>query len=108
MIDMGFEPDVQRILDHMPVQKQKPDTEEAEDAAKLAENFKLKDKYRCVEGGGGLLVFLLPQEMRVVCLETWFGVCFFFLVNNKFVVYNCMLRGKETYTMCGSEIYLHN
>ena len=52
MIDMGFEPDVQRILDHMPVQKQKPDTEEAEDAAKLAENFKLKDKYRCVETVG--------------------------------------------------------
>ncbi len=46
MIDMGFEPDVQRILDHMPVQNSKPDSEEAEDGAKLAENFKLKNKYR--------------------------------------------------------------
>ncbi len=48
MIDMGFEPDVQRVLDHMPVTNAKPDTEEAEDAQRLAENFKLKDKYRWV------------------------------------------------------------
>lgn len=27
MIDMGFEADVQKILDHMPVTNQKPDTE---------------------------------------------------------------------------------
>ena len=30
MIDMGFEPDVQRILKHMPVTNEKPDTEDAE------------------------------------------------------------------------------
>ncbi len=46
MIDMGFEPDVQRILDHMPVTNAKPDTEEAEDVEKLAANFRSKDKYR--------------------------------------------------------------
>ena len=27
MIDMGFEPDVQKVLDHMPVTNQKPDSE---------------------------------------------------------------------------------
>jgi ATP-dependent RNA helicase DDX23/PRP28 len=46
MIDMGFEPDVQKILDHMPVTNAKPDTEEAEDLNVLKENFKSKNKYR--------------------------------------------------------------
>ena len=30
MIDMGFEPDVQKILDHLPVTNQKPDKDDAE------------------------------------------------------------------------------
>jgi ATP-dependent RNA helicase DDX23/PRP28 len=46
MIDMGFEPDVQKILDHMPVTNQKPDTDIAEDLTALTENFRTKDKYR--------------------------------------------------------------
>jgi len=46
MIDMGFEPDVLAVLNHMPVTNAKPDTEEAEDVEKLAENFKSKNKYR--------------------------------------------------------------
>ncbi|XP_075152872.1 putative ATP-dependent RNA helicase DDX23 [Haematobia irritans] len=46
MIDMGFEPDVQKILEYMPVTNLKPDTEEAEDANKLMENFYSKKKYR--------------------------------------------------------------
>merc|ERR1719381_58053 len=46
MIDMGFEPDVQKVLDHMPVTNQKPDSELAEDANALTQNFKLKNKYR--------------------------------------------------------------
>jgi len=46
MIDMGFEPDVQKILDHMPVTNLKPDTDEAENNEFLVENFKSKDKYR--------------------------------------------------------------
>jgi ATP-dependent RNA helicase DDX23/PRP28 len=46
MIDMGFEPDVQKILDFMPVTNLKPDTEEAEDHTKLMENFNTKKKYR--------------------------------------------------------------
>lgn len=32
MIDLGFEPDVQKILEYMPVTNLKPDTEEAEDS----------------------------------------------------------------------------
>jgi ATP-dependent RNA helicase DDX23/PRP28 len=50
MIDMGFEPDVQKILEHMPVTNVKPDTDEAEDAEKLMANFASKDKYRQVRG----------------------------------------------------------
>ena len=43
---MGFEPDVQTILNHMPVTNQKPDSEVAEDVTLLAANFKQKNKYR--------------------------------------------------------------
>lgn len=46
MIDMGFEPDVQKILDFMPLTNLKPDTDEAEDATKLMENFNTRKKYR--------------------------------------------------------------
>ncbi|XP_076048540.1 putative ATP-dependent RNA helicase DDX23 isoform X1 [Oratosquilla oratoria] len=46
MIDMGFEPDVQKILKYMPVTNEKPDTEDAEDETKLLENFMSKKKYR--------------------------------------------------------------
>ena len=46
MIDMGFEPDVQKILEFMPVSNLKPDTDEAEDATKLMENFYTRKKYR--------------------------------------------------------------
>lgn len=46
MIDMGFEPDVQKILSHLPVTNMKPDTEEAEDEEKLLENLQSKHKYR--------------------------------------------------------------
>ena len=46
MIDMGFEPEVQKVLDHMPVTNMKPDTEYAEDVTALQENFKLKNKFR--------------------------------------------------------------
>ena len=46
MIDMGFEPDVQKILDKMPATNSKPDTDAAEDESALLANFKSKDKYR--------------------------------------------------------------
>ncbi|XP_074658573.1 putative ATP-dependent RNA helicase DDX23 [Tubulanus polymorphus] len=46
MIDMGFEPDVQKILEHLPVTNQKPDTEDAEDDLKMMENFHSKSKFR--------------------------------------------------------------
>lgn len=46
MIDMGFEPDVQRILEYMPVTNIKPDSEDAEDASKLLQNYNSKKKYR--------------------------------------------------------------
>jgi len=46
MIDMGFEPDVQRILEFLPVTNLKPDTEEAEDPDVIAQNFNAQEKYR--------------------------------------------------------------
>lgn len=39
MIDMGFEPEVQKILNHLPVTNQKPDTEDAEDPDKMLQNL---------------------------------------------------------------------
>jgi ATP-dependent RNA helicase DDX23/PRP28 len=46
MIDMGFEGDVKRILEFLPVNNLKPDTEEAENAQALMTNFASKKKYR--------------------------------------------------------------
>ena len=46
MIDMGFEPDVQKILEHMPVTNAKPDTDAAEDEVTLLANLKSKNKFR--------------------------------------------------------------
>lgn len=46
MINMGFETDVKRILEYIPVTNLKPDNEEAEDASKLLSNFTTKKKYR--------------------------------------------------------------
>jgi len=48
MINMGFEPDVQHILDFLPVSNMKPDTDDAEDEKLLLSNFATKDKYRQV------------------------------------------------------------
>ncbi|MEN2496595.1 MAG: DEAD (Asp-Glu-Ala-Asp) box polypeptide 23 [Marteilia pararefringens] len=46
MIDMGFEGEVQRILDSLPVTNLKPDTEESENNELLYSNFLQKHKYR--------------------------------------------------------------
>jgi len=51
MINMGFEPDVQKILMNLPVTNMKPDTDEAEDETLLKQNFASKDKYRQVTAG---------------------------------------------------------
>ena len=50
MIDMGFEPDVQKILEYLPVTNMKPDTEDAENEELLLANFSSKKKYRQVSG----------------------------------------------------------
>jgi len=46
MIDMGFEPDVQRILEFLPVTNLKPDTDDAENPDVIARNLMSKDKFR--------------------------------------------------------------
>ena len=46
MIDMGFEPDIQKILTHLPVTNEKPDSDLAEDLTALTQNFKEKNKFR--------------------------------------------------------------
>ena len=46
MIDMGFEADVQKILEYIPVTNMKPDTDDAEDDQKMLANFASKHKYR--------------------------------------------------------------
>lgn len=45
MIDMGFEPDVQKILGYMPYSNLKPDNDDAENGEKLLINY-TKKKYR--------------------------------------------------------------
>lgn len=46
MIDMGFEPDIQTILKHMPVTNEKPDSDQLEDERTMTQNFFSKNKYR--------------------------------------------------------------
>ncbi len=48
MINMGFEADVQRILEFLPVSNLKPDDDEAENPDFLLANFASKKKYRQV------------------------------------------------------------
>lgn len=45
---MGFELEVNRILEFIPVTNLKPDTDVAEDAVAMTQNFFKKDKYRQV------------------------------------------------------------
>ncbi len=46
MIDLGFEEQVNKILDALPVQNVKPDSEEAEDALVMSQLLGSKDRYR--------------------------------------------------------------
>ncbi|KAF2405422.1 Pre-mRNA-splicing ATP-dependent RNA helicase PRP28 [Trichodelitschia bisporula] len=46
MIDMGFEEQVNKILDALPVQNEKPDSEDAENAAAMMRHLGGKDRYR--------------------------------------------------------------
>lgn len=46
MIDLGFEEQVNKILDALPVQNVKPDTDEAEDARAMSQRLGFKDRYR--------------------------------------------------------------
>ncbi|CAD5231606.1 unnamed protein product [Bursaphelenchus xylophilus] len=46
MLDMGFEDDVKKILEFIPVTNLKPDTDEAENSEMLKEDFFKKNKYR--------------------------------------------------------------
>lgn len=39
MIDMGFEPEVKKILEFLPVSNMKPDSEDAEDPEKMLANM---------------------------------------------------------------------
>ena len=44
MIDLGFEPDIQTILSHMPVTNEKPDSDLLEDESTMVSNFHSKHK----------------------------------------------------------------
>ena len=39
MIDMGFEPEVKKILEYLPVSNMKPDNDDAEDPNKMLANM---------------------------------------------------------------------
>nr|CDJ84717.1 DNA RNA helicase domain containing protein [Haemonchus contortus] len=46
MLDMGFEPEVQKVLSYLPVSNQKPDTDDIEHEEALMNNFATREKYR--------------------------------------------------------------
>ena len=62
MLDMGFEPEVQKVLEYIPVTNLKPDTDDAEEESKMMENFFSKKKYRQVSSRSFLLVFKAQFE----------------------------------------------
>lgn len=74
MIDMGFEPDVQRILEYLPVSNQKPDNDDAEDDQKMLQNFSSKKKYRqvCLFFRNSEQRSLLESYFPVSCWMIWF------------------------------------
>lgn len=72
MIDMGFEPDVQRILEFLPVTNLKPDTEDAENPDVIAQNFNAQEKYRQV---CALIFFFLFFFYFCICL-LFFSIIF--------------------------------
>ena len=67
MIDMGFEVDVQAILDYMPASNLKPDTDEAEDPDALAEVC-------CWEFGDGFCTGLMLSQPDCASLVHCGGV----------------------------------
>uniref|UniRef100_A0A1I7T8J1 RNA helicase n=2 Tax=Caenorhabditis tropicalis TaxID=1561998 RepID=A0A1I7T8J1_9PELO len=46
MLDMGFEPDVQKVLEYLPDSNMKKDTEEFDDEEALMKGFTTREKYR--------------------------------------------------------------
>ncbi|PAV84537.1 hypothetical protein WR25_22046 isoform A [Diploscapter pachys] len=46
MLDMGFEPEVQKVLEYLPASNLKPDTDDAETETTLMKAFSTRDKYR--------------------------------------------------------------
>ncbi|KAJ7369783.1 DEAD (Asp-Glu-Ala-Asp) box polypeptide 23 [Desmophyllum pertusum] len=65
MIDMGFEPDVQKILEHLPVSNVKPDSEDAEDPEKLLA-YMGEDRFRQVCRGTGRPVERVEQRVYIL------------------------------------------
>ncbi|VDK70386.1 unnamed protein product [Cylicostephanus goldi] len=63
MLDMGFEPEVQKVLGYLPVSNQKPDTDDIEHEEALMNNFATREKYRQV-----LSFFLVLFSLQFVAL----------------------------------------
>ena len=64
MIDMGFEPDVQSILNHMPVTNMKPDSELAEEETVLKQNYFTKHKFRQVNDFKEIISFIANKYQK--------------------------------------------
>ncbi len=69
MIDMGFEPDVQAILQHMPVTNMKPDSDLAEDESVIKQNYFSKHKFRQVRHRA--VCGEVPSKARCVLWVLW-------------------------------------
>lgn len=73
MIDMGFEGDLHRIREHLPVTNQKPDNDDAEDDEKLITNLNTKNKFRQVFAW--LIQNVLVYLPHFYLLFSYFHVC---------------------------------
>lgn len=91
MIDMGFEPDVQKILNYLPVSNLKPDTDIAENADALSQNFLSKHKFRQVSPFRISVDLMYNSWVCVAHLSAYiFWSCLFSLnSNNCYYCYRC-------------------
>ena len=74
MIDMGFEGDVQKILDYLPVSNAKPDTEDAENEDFLLKHFGSKNKLRSVRNSCTCTRNFCCQVQHLLCNDVQYNL----------------------------------
>ena len=107
MIDMGFEPEVQKILEFLPVSNMKPDSEDAEDPDKLLLNFKSsKHKFRQTVMFTATMPTAVERLARSYLRKPaviYIGSAGWSHSTQVGVAYRCVCACRQAYRACGAE-----